>query len=82
MELIEKKTTILLTPGLHRRLSKLSRVTSKSMGQLFREAAQQQYFSAPVTEKRKIVQKMAAMKVPVGNPSEIKVEILRGLLKS
>lgn len=82
MEQIEKKTTILLTHTLHRRLLKLSHITGKSMGQLMREAAEKQYFSAPPAEKREIVRKMAAMNVSTGTPEEIKAQILRGFLES
>lgn len=82
MEQIEKKTTLLLTQDLYKRLLKLSRMTKKSMGQLLREAAERQYFSAPVPEKREIVRKMASMNIPVGTPEEIEAEILRGALDS
>ena len=81
MENIEKKTTILLTPALHRKLSKLSRITHKSMGQLFRDAVENQYFSSVSSKKTDILQKMAAMNVPVGEPKEIEQEILRGRLE-
>lgn len=82
MEQIEKKTTILLTPTLYKRLHKLSRILGKSMGQLLREAAEKQYFSAPSVEKMKIVRRMAEMNIPVGSPEEIEAEILRGRLES
>lgn len=82
MEQIEKKTTILLTPNLYRRLSRLSRLTKKSMGQLLREAAERQYFSGPSSEKAEIVRQMARMNAPVGEPEEIEAEILRGRLES
>ena len=82
MEQIEKKTTILLTKSLYRRLSRLSRLTKKSMGQLLREAAERQYFSAPSSEKKEIVRKMAEMNIPVGDPEEIEAEIIQGFLHS
>lgn len=82
MEQIEKKTTILLTPNLYRRLSRLSRLTNKSMGQLLRDAAERQYFSGPSREKEEIVRQMAQMNAPVGEPEEIEAEILRGRLES
>ena len=82
MEQIEKKTTILLTRDLYRRLLKLSKIRKKSMGQLLREAAEREYFSAPSSEKKKIIRQMASMNVPVGSPQDIKREILKGFLRS
>lgn len=81
MELITKKTTILLSKRLHRRLQRLSKITNKSMGRLLRDAAERQYFAVPPDERAAAVKKMAAMQIPVGSPAEIKAEILRGLLK-
>lgn len=78
---INKKTTLFLSRSLYRKLVKLSKITEKSMGELLREAAEQQYFSAPSEKKIKIVREMATMQIPVGRPEEIESEIEQGRLE-
>ena len=81
MESIEEKTTILLTRSLKKRLARLSRMTGKSVAQLLREAAENQYFSASPIEKKEIVRKMSSLHIPVGTPEEIEEEIVKGRLE-
>lgn len=80
METFEKKTTILLSQDLYKKLGRLSRISKKSMGRLLRDAAEKLYFSAPIPEKQQIVHKMSQMNVPIGSPEEIEDEILKGRL--
>ncbi len=82
MEAIEQKTTILLTRSLKTRLARLSRITGKSVAQLLREAAENQYFSASPVEKKEIVRRMSSLHLPVGTAEEIENEILRGRLEN
>ncbi|MBI2982432.1 MAG: hypothetical protein HYY44_09140 [Deltaproteobacteria bacterium] len=78
MESIEEKTTILLTKSLKVRLARLSKITGKSVAQLLREAAENQYFSASPVRKKEIVRQMSALNIPVGTPEEVEEEILAG----
>lgn len=81
MENIEKKTTILLTPKLHKKLARLSKISKKSMGQLLREAAERQYFSSYSPDKLEIVKKIASLNIPIGDVPTLKAEIGRGRFK-
>ncbi len=81
MEHVETKTTILLSKSLYGKLKRLSKLTKKSMGQLLRDAAEKEYFSAPSRDQKgEIVRRMSEMKVPVGTPEDIEAEILKGRL--
>ena len=74
MELLSKKTTILLPPTLHSRLTRLAEQRHTSLGDLIRSACQLQYGVASREERLAAVRRLAAMNLPVGTPSQIKAE--------
>ncbi|MCP3994338.1 MAG: hypothetical protein GY722_04620 [bacterium] len=74
MEPLTKKTTILFSPDLHDRLSRLARQRGTSLGVLVREACQQQYGLFPEEERLDALRDLAALELPVGPPDEMKRE--------
>lgn len=66
-----KKTTILFSPSLHRRLSKEARVRGVSLGELVRAACEAQYGLPSVEDRLRAVRELGAMALPVGTPEEM-----------
>jgi len=73
MELTHK-TTILLSPELHARLTSLARRRGQSLGELVREACERQYGVETTEERVRAVRRLAALKLPVATPARMKRE--------
>ncbi len=71
---LSKKTTILLSPELHRRLADLAALRGVSMGELVREACQVQYGLRDPAARRTAVEALADLSLPVGEPGAMKRE--------
>jgi hypothetical protein len=71
---LTKKTTILLRPELHKRLSRLARRRGTSMGDLIRTAVERQYGLAGSQERRGAVRALVALDLPVGPTGDMKRE--------
>jgi len=71
---LSKKTTILFPPDLHAQLSRLAARSGVSLGELVREACEQQYGLTPRQERLELVKKLAALSLPVGSCREMKEE--------
>ncbi len=74
MEKLTKKTTILLQPELHRRLTQLAEQRHTSVGDLIRTACERQYGLVGSEERLEAVHALAALDLPVGSPEEMKQE--------
>lgn len=72
MEKLTKKTTILLQPDLHERLTRLAEQRGTSLGDLIRTACETQYGLAGSDERRRAVRRLVALELPVGSPAEMK----------
>ena len=73
---LEKKTTILFSPGLHKHLTGLAKQRSVSMGDLVRSACEAQYGYTSPDERLACVRRLIELSLPVGAPSEMKKESL------
>ena len=62
---LSKKTTILLSPELHERLTRLAKTKQTSLGQLVREACEARYGAATRQEKLEAVKQLSEMNLPV-----------------
>ena len=71
---LTKKTTILFSPELHRRLSRLAVRRRTSLGELVREACEAQYGVMGSADRAKAVSELAALNLPVGSPAQLKRE--------
>ncbi len=69
-----KKTTILLPPALHDRLSYLAAQRGGSMGGLIREACLQVYGATDRDAALAAVDSLSALSLPVGSVAEMKAE--------
>ena len=69
---LSKKTTILFSPELHERLTRLAERRGTSLGNLVREACQAQYGLVSAEERIKAVQELGGLSLPVAEPSELK----------
>ncbi len=74
MEKLTKKTTILLQPELHRRLTRLADQRGTSLGDLIRSAVERQYGLGGSEERLQAARAMAAFALPVGSPEAMKRE--------
>ncbi|MBW2356506.1 MAG: hypothetical protein JRF23_07030 [Deltaproteobacteria bacterium] len=71
---LSKKTTILFPPELHQRLSAIAAQRGISLGELVRSACERHYATLTSETRVAAVCKLAAMKLPVGTPKEMKAE--------
>lgn len=71
---LNKKTTILFSDELHRRLSELAAQRGVSLGALVREACAEQYGVGGSEGRREAVQALAALSLPVDEPDAMKRE--------
>ena len=69
---LTKKTTILFSPELHRRLSILAARRGRSLGELVREACELQYGVVGSSAQLEAVTALARLELPVGTPEELK----------
>jgi hypothetical protein len=74
MERLSKKTTILLPPGLHQRLTRLAGQKRTSLGELVRSACEHEYGAVPVAEKLAAVRRMVGLALPVASVRRMKQE--------
>ncbi len=74
MERLTKKTTILLQPELHRRLTRLAERRGTSLGELIRSACESQYGLGGSEERLRAVGDLSILALPVGSPGELKAE--------
>ena len=78
MEKLTKKTTILLQPELHRRLSRLADQRRTSIGELVRSAVERQYGLGGSEDRLRVARALSALSLPVGSPAEMKRESVPG----
>ena len=71
---LSKKTTVLFPPELYDDLAHLARQRKSSVGELIRDACRAQYFLATRSERLALVDKLAALCLPVGSPEEMERE--------
>ena len=71
---LSKKTTILFSPELHRRLTNLATKRGVSLGELVREACEARYGIIGGPERSDAVRALSALHLPVGSPAEMKRE--------
>ncbi len=69
---LTKKTTILFSPELHRRLADLAARRGRSMGDLVREACEIQYGVIGSREQLAAVGELSRLALPVSTPAEMK----------
>ena len=74
METLTKKTTILFSPGLHQRLTRLAEQRGTSLGDLVRSACEQEYGAASVEEKVAAVRRLARLALPMASARRMKRE--------
>ena len=71
---LTKKTTILFSPELHRRLSDLAARRGRSLGDLVREACEVQYGVVGGRDQVAAVSALASLDLPVDTPTAMKRE--------
>lgn len=71
---LSKKTTILFSAELHRRLSRLAASRGVSLGELVREACEVRYGVVGSDRRREAVEALADFSLPVATPEDMKRE--------
>jgi len=71
---LSKKTTILFSPDLHERLTRLAAQRNTSIGELVRTAVERQYGLVSRTERLEAVGALGELTLPVGSPREMEKE--------
>ena len=74
MESLTKKTTILLSPELHERLTRLAQQKGTSLGELVRSACKREYGGATTEEKLAAVRRLTGLELPVSTARRMKRE--------
>jgi hypothetical protein len=69
---LSKKTTILFSPALHDRLSKLATERHVSLGELVRSACEKQYGLTSPESRLDAVRELAALHLPVADTRTMK----------
>jgi len=71
---LSKKTTILFSPDLHERLTRLAEQRKTSIGELVRTAVELQYGLVSREERLDAVDALGELELPVGSPEEMEKE--------
>ncbi len=71
---LTKKTTILLQPELHRRLTRLADQRGTSLAELVRSACEKQYGIGGSKERIQAARAIGALELPVCAPAQMKRE--------
>jgi predicted transcriptional regulator len=71
---LSKKTTVLLSPDLHRQLTRLARQRGESLGELVRQACEAQYGIVSLESRAAAVRALESMSLPVGDPEQLERE--------
>lgn len=71
---LSKKTTILLSPEAHKRLTELAAQRGKSLGELVREACAAQYGLVDADTRVAAAVALSALALPVGSVRDMKRE--------
>ena len=73
-----KKATLLFEEDIYEKLREKSLIDNVSIGELVREAVSVYYGIRTTEEKLESLNKLSAMKLPVGSPELIEQQILDG----
>lgn len=71
---LSKKTTILFPPDLHEHLSRKAEREGTSLGELVRRACRAEYGFTSQEERRRALDELLSMALPVGDPDQMKRE--------
>jgi predicted DNA-binding protein len=71
---LSKKTTILFSPDLHERLTRLAEQRGTSIGDLVRTAVERQYGLVSEDERLAAVDALGELDLPVGTPEQMEAE--------
>ena len=71
---LSKKTTILFSPVLHARLSRLASERRTSLGELVRSACETQYGLSSKTSRLDAVRQLAKLDLPIADTGRMKME--------
>lgn len=71
---LSKKTTILFSPELHRRLSALAARRGVSLGELVREACEVRYGVVGSASRLEAARALADLDLPIDTPEQLKRE--------
>jgi len=71
---LSKKTTILFSPDLHRRLVGIAAKQGTSLGELVREACEAKYGVQADPRRAEAARELGELKLPIGSPREMKLE--------
>jgi predicted DNA-binding protein len=71
---LSKKTTILLSPDMHEKLSRLASQKGISLGEIVRQACEKQYGIVSSQDRIEAVRRLAALALPVGDVASMKDE--------
>ena len=69
---LSKKTTVLFSPELHERLSRLAAQKGISLGELVRQACEAQYEPISGRDRLEAVRLLATLELPVGSAKAMK----------
>ena len=78
MEDLTKKTTILFSPDLYRRLTQVAKQKGMSLGALVREACVQTYGLVDIDTRASAVDALGALSLPVAGTTQMKRESVPG----
>lgn len=68
------KTTILFPPDLHELLTRRAKAQGTSLGALVREACRAEYGSPSPEDRRRALEKLLSLELPVADPRQMKSE--------
>ena len=72
---LSKKTTVLFSEDLYKKLKRLAQTKKRSIGDLIRTACEKQYHLSSMEEAQKAVEALARLDLPVSSMVEMKKQL-------
>lgn len=74
---LKRRVEVLFDPEQYEKLEKIARIKRQSVAALIRKAVEQEYLQPDLADKRRAVDRLLSMHLPVGTWEEVKEALVK-----